>query len=71
MKVFVNARVLYCCYLTDNDSKKVRSYAKKHNMNLCEAVDELYADNKIDIYADSTESDFSTENIESVEEDNA
>lgn len=61
--VEVDATVTYTCYLSEKDSKKVKSYAKKNDLTLREAVEELYSQHKIDLYEQSTESDFSTESF--------
>ena len=55
----VEATVTYTCYLSEKDSKEVKSYAKKNGLTLREAVEELYSQYKIDLYKQSTESDFS------------
>lgn len=63
--VEVEAAVTYTCYLSEKDSKEVKSYAKKNDLTLREAVEELYSQYKIDLYKQSTESDFSTEKFNS------
>lgn len=63
--VEVEATVTYTCYLSEKDSKEVKSYAKKNDLTLREAVEELYSQYKIDLYKQSTESDFSTEKFNS------
>ena len=54
----VEATVTYTCSLSEKDSKEVKSYAKKNGLTLREAVEELYSQYKIDLYKQSTESDF-------------
>lgn len=68
MTVEVTASVLYTCHLSTGDEEKVKAFAKENNIDLEEAVFELYADGEIDLYKDSVESDFSTESIDSVYE---
>ena len=63
------ATVTYTCYLSEKDSKEVKSYAKKNSLTLREAVEELYSQYKIDLYKQSTESDFSTESFKCVYEE--
>lgn len=70
MRVFVTAEVQYCCELSEEDSQKVIEYAKENKCDYERAVWELYCwHNKIDLYENSHESDFSTENIDEVELD--
>lgn len=64
IKVETTATVNYACWLSEEDSQKVIDYADENGLELREAVAELYADGKIDLYDDSTESDFSTESID-------
>ena len=64
----VEATVTYTCYLSEKDSKEVKSYAKKNGLTLREAVEELYSQYKIDLYKQSTKSDFSTESFNDVYE---
>lgn len=68
MKVRTTATVEYVCYLNDEDAGKVQKYAEREDCSLRRAVADLYADGEIDLYYDSSESDFSTESIDSVEE---
>jgi hypothetical protein len=68
--VEVKATVTYTCYLSEKDSKEVKSYAKKNDLTLREAVEELYSQYKIDLYKQSTESDFSTESFNDAYEEN-
>ena len=70
MRVFVTAEVQYCCELSEEDSQKVIEYAKENNCDYERAVWELYCwYNRIDLYGNSHESDFSTEDIYDVELD--
>lgn len=72
------ATVLYTCYLSDEDSEKVKEKAKELaeyyqgesvEDYFAQAVEQLYAENEIDLYEESTESDFATESINSAWED--
>jgi selenophosphate synthetase-related protein len=65
IEVETTATVTYVCNLSEEDTKKVCDYANEQGLTLREAVAELYADGKIDLYDNSTESDFSTESIDS------
>ena len=73
MIIEVNATVTYTCYLDDKQAELVKKYAKEHKsdwgeLTLEEAVEELYSDDKLDLYKNSTESDFATEEILSVKD---
>lgn len=73
--VTVTATVQYWCTLSDEDSEKVDELVRKSEEDsnnlfpheLKEAVLELYYKGEINLYDDSTERDFSTERIDSVE----
>lgn len=67
--VMTEATVQYACRLSAEDEQKVRDYAEENDMTLEEAVGALYADCAIELYADSWESDFSTNTILDVEEE--
>ena len=69
MTVEVTASVLYTCHLTTKDEEKVKAFAEENDVDLEVAVWELYADDEIDLYKHSTESDFATERIESAYEE--
>jgi hypothetical protein len=69
MTVEVTASVLYTCHLTAEDEEKVKAFAEENDVDLEVAVWELYADEEIDLYKHSVESDFSTERIESAYEE--
>ena len=69
MIVMTEATVQYACRLSAEDEQKVREFAEQNNSTLEEAVMELYSDCTINLYADSWESDFSTNTILDVEED--
>lgn len=69
IKVEATAEVITTCYLTDEDENRVRAFMEKNNCDLEDAVKELFWDNKLDIYSNSTESDFNTQSIDAVEEE--
>lgn len=69
IKVETTAEVITTCYLTDEDEKKVRAFMKENQYDLEDAVKELFWNNELDIYCQSTESDFRTESIDLVMED--
>lgn len=68
MKVEVEAKVLYTCDLSETDTETVREYAEKHQCDLELAVWQCYICGKINLYDNSVESDFSTEEIILVED---
>ena len=68
IKVETTATVVTTCYLTDEDEEKVKAFMKENVCDLEDAVKELFWNNELDIYTHSTESDFSTESIDLVEE---
>lgn len=62
--VEAKATVIYTCRLDDEDSQKVLDFLEKNpDYDITEAVDILYARGEIDLYNNSTESDFSTDEI--------
>lgn len=72
--VTVTATVQYWCELSDEDSEKVDKYISDCTAEdpmfpptLEDAVAELYSRCEINLYRDSTESDFDTRSIDSVE----
>ena len=69
MIVMTEATVQYACRLSVEDEQKVREFAELNNSTLEEAVMELYNDCAINLYANSWESDFSTDEILEVEEE--
>lgn len=69
IKVETTAEVITTCYLTDEDEKKVRVFMEENQCDLEDAVKELYWNNELDIYLQSTESDFHTESIDLVMEE--
>lgn len=69
MNVTVTATVQYTCFLNNEKACRVKAYAEENDCTLEEAVWALYVDDRLDLYDNSTESDFSTESIDHVEED--
>lgn len=67
--VMTEATVQYACRLSAEDEQKVREYAEQNEATLEEAVEALYSDCGIDLYADSWESDFNTDAILDVDEE--
>lgn len=69
IKVETTAEVITTCYLTDEDEEKVRAFMEENCCDLEDAVKELFWNNELDIYTHSTESDFHTQSIDLVEEE--
>ena len=69
MIVMTEATVQYACRLSAEDEQKVREFAEQNDATLEEAVEALYSDCAINLYADSWESDFGTNEILEVEEE--
>ena len=69
MIVMTEATVQYACRLFAEDEQKVREFAEQNDVTLEEAVEALYSDCAINLYADSWESDFGTNEILDVEEE--
>ena len=67
--VMTEATVNYACRLSADDEQKVREYAEQNDTTLTEAVEELYNDCVINLYADAWESDFFTDTILDVDEE--
>ena len=63
------AEVTTTCYLTEEDEETVKNYMKENCCDLEDAVKELFWNNEINIYLQSTESDFSTNEITQVREE--
>lgn len=72
LKIEAVATVTYTCELSDEDEEKVVKYIKDNpdefefmtdKESILAAVNILYNDSKLDLYDDSVESDFSTEEI--------
>jgi len=71
-KVEAVATVYYTCTLSEEDGKKVLDYIKENpeefefipdEEKITKAAEMLYAEDEIDLYQSSDESDFSTEEI--------
>lgn len=71
LAVTVEAVVTYTCFLDEEDSARVKELAEEYDLELEEAVRWLYNSNELNLYKDSVESDFSTEEIVQVEEEGA
>lgn len=72
LKVTTTAEVTYTCFLTDDKEQKVRNYAEKHGLSLKQALSKMYFSDgfhELDLYEGSTESDFATNEIVDVEEE--
>ena len=69
IRVETTAEVITTCILTDEDEEKVKAFMKENRCDLEDAVKELFWNNELNIYSQSTESDFHTESIDSVEEE--
>lgn len=69
IKVETTAQVITTCFLTNEDEEKVKAYMKDNECDLEDAVKALFWTNELNIYTDSIESDFSTESIDSIEEE--
>ena len=67
--VMTEATVQYACRLSAEDEQKVRDYAEQNDVTLEEAVEALYSDCAINLYADAWESDFNTDTILDVDEE--
>ena len=59
----VEATVTYACRLSEEDEEKVYEYVRDTDISIKDAIAELYWDQKIDLYKNSTESDFDTKCI--------
>ena len=67
--VMVEATVTYACRLSKEEEQKVREYIGDTDLSVEDAIIELYNAGEIDLYKNSTESDFSTNCIEQVYEE--
>lgn len=59
----VEATVTYACQLSEEDEQKIRDYIKDTDLSIADAVIELYSAGEIELYKNSTESDFCTNYI--------
>ena len=62
----VDATVAYACWLSEEDEQKIRDYIGDTDLSTADAVIELYNAGEIDLYKNSTESDFFTNYITGV-----
>ena len=62
----VRAIVTYTCRLSEEDEQKVLDYIGDIDLSTADAIMELYCEGKIDLYKNSTESDFDTKYIEGI-----
>lgn len=69
IRVETTAEVITTCILTDEDEEKVKAFMEENDCDLEDAVKELFWNNELDIYDQSTESDFHTQSIDLVEEE--
>ena len=69
IKVETTAEVVTTCFLTDKDEEKVKAFMEENKCDLEDAVKELFWNSEINIYTDSTESDFHTQSIDLVVEE--
>jgi len=69
--VTVEATVTYTCYLDEEQSQLVQECAEEEECSLKDAVMMLYNEGKLNMYHNSVESDFSTEAVIQVEEEDA
>lgn len=65
----VEATVTYACRLSEKDEQKVREYIGDTDLSVEDAIMELSYAGEIELYKNSTESDFSTNYIEQVYEE--
>ena len=68
LMAMVEATVTYACWLSEEDEQKIRDYVKETDVSIENAIEGLYAEGEIDLYKNSTESDFETNYIMNVEE---
>lgn len=69
IRVETTAEVITTCILTDEDEEKVKAFMEENDCDLEDAVRALFWNNELNIYDQSTESDFHTETIDLVEEE--
>lgn len=67
--VMVEATVTYACRLSEEEEQKIRERIGDTDLAIEDAVIELYNEGEIDLYKNSTESDFSTNYIDQVYEE--
>ena len=59
----VEATVTYACQLSEEDEQKIYDYIEDIDLSTADAIIELYNAGEIELYKDSTESDFCTNYI--------
>lgn len=59
----VEATVTYACWLSEEDEQKIREYIGDTDKATEDAIMELYDAGEINLYKNSTESDFSTNDL--------
>lgn len=64
--VMVEATVTYACRLSEEDEQKIRKYSEDNYLDIEDAIMEMYDAGKIELYENSTESDFYTNCITEV-----
>lgn len=69
--VTVEATVTYTCYLDEEQSQLVQECAEEEECSLDAAVMLLYTDGELNLYHNSVESDFSTNEVTQVEDRDA
>lgn len=69
LRVTTVAKVWYSCDLEGQQEEDVKEYAKMNDVSLEDAVWELYSKGDLELYENSTESDFNTQEIECVTEE--
>ena len=65
--VMVEAAITYACKLSKEEEQKIREYIGDTDLNIEDAVIELYNKGEIALYKNATESDFSTNHITDVD----
>lgn len=63
----VEATVTYACRLSEEDEQKIRDYIGDTDLSTADAIIELYFAKEIDLYKNSTESDFETNYVTSID----
>ena len=71
LNITMKGTIWYNCTIENGEQEKmIKEYAEENYITLEQAVMELYSDNKLDeLYVGATESEFSTEECESVVEE--
>lgn len=68
--VMVEATVTYACRLSKEDEQKIRDYIEDTDLSTADAVIELYNAGEIELYKNSTKSDFYTNYITGIYREN-